>query len=258
MRFIKDGPDIPDRLVQAHEDGEVVFFCGAGISYSAGLPGFEGLTLGIFEALGENPSPSERKAFDEKRFDQAIDLFERRIKNRPLVREKIQKVLTPKDLNDPSTTSTHSALIALAKSQDQTVRLVTTNFDRIFRRVAPSVHHYVAPLLPIPKKSRWNGLVYLHGLLPENNDAAALNSLVVSSGDFGLAYLAERWASRFVTELFRNYVVCFVGYSIDDPVMRYMLDALSADRLQGEESEEVYAFGSFAETDGDSANPHYS
>lgn len=115
------------------------------------------------------------------------------------------------------------------------------------------MHHYVAPLLPIPKKSRWNGLVYLHGLLPENNDAAALNSLVVSSGDFGLAYLAEQWASRFVTELFRNYVVCFVGYSIDDPVMRYMLDALSADRLQGEESEEVYAFGSFAETDGDSA-----
>lgn len=253
MRFIKDGPDIPDSLVQAHEDGEVVFFCGAGISYPAGLPGFEGLTYGIFEALGENPSPSEQKAIDEKRFDQAIDLFERRIKNRPLIREKIQKVLTPKDLSHPSTTSTHSALIALAKSQDQTVRLVTTNFDRIFCGVAPSVHHYVAPLLPVPKKSRWNGLVYLHGLLPENNDAAALNSLVVSSGDFGLAYLAERWASRFVTELFRNYVVCFVGYSIDDPVMRYMLDALSADRLQGEESEEVYAFGSFTGTEGDSA-----
>jgi NAD-dependent SIR2 family protein deacetylase len=51
VRFIKDGPDIPDRLVQAHEDGDVVFFCGAGISYPAGLPGFEGLTTGLFEAL---------------------------------------------------------------------------------------------------------------------------------------------------------------------------------------------------------------
>lgn len=253
MRFIKDGPDIPDRLVQAHEDGEVVFFCGAGISYPAGLPGFKGLTNGVFEALGENPTPAEKKALNEKRFDQAIDLLERRIKNRPMVREKIQSILTLKDLNNLAATATHAALLTLAKSQDESVRLVTTNFDRIFCSINASLQQYVAPLLPVPKKSRWNGLVYLHGLLPENNDAAALNSLVVSSGDFGLAYLAERWASRFVTELFRNYVVCFVGYSIDDPVMRYMLDALSADRLQGEKSEEVYAFGSFAETDGDSA-----
>ena len=31
MQFIKNGPDIPERLLQAHEDGRVVFFCGAGI-----------------------------------------------------------------------------------------------------------------------------------------------------------------------------------------------------------------------------------
>ena len=49
-----------------------------------------------------------------------------------------------------------------------------------------------------------------------------------------LAYLTERWAARFVGELFRNYVVCFVGYSINDPVMRYMMDALAADRMLGE------------------------
>ena len=40
MQFIKNGPDIPERLLQQHEEGRVVFFCGAGISYPAGLPGF--------------------------------------------------------------------------------------------------------------------------------------------------------------------------------------------------------------------------
>ena len=60
----------------------------------------------------------------------------------------------------------------------------------------------------------------------------------------GLAYLTERWASRFVTELFANYTVCFVGYSAEDPVLRYMLDALSADQLRGEARQEVYAFAS--------------
>jgi hypothetical protein len=63
--------------------------------------------------------------------------------------------------------------------------------------------------------------------LPRDNDVGALNNLVLSSGDFGLAYLTERWASRFVAELFRTYITCFVGYSIDDPVLRYMVDALS-------------------------------
>ena len=38
MQFITNGPDIPDALLQAHKDGRVVFFCGAGISYPAGLP----------------------------------------------------------------------------------------------------------------------------------------------------------------------------------------------------------------------------
>ena len=43
MQFFKNGPDIPERLLQEHDEGEVVFFCGAGISYPAGLLGFKGL-----------------------------------------------------------------------------------------------------------------------------------------------------------------------------------------------------------------------
>ena len=70
-----------------------------------------------------------------------------------------------------------------------------------------------------------------------------LDSLVLSSGDFGLAYLNERWAARFVSELFRNFTVCFVGYSLDDPVLRYMMDALAADKRLGESSPEMFAFG---------------
>ena len=247
MRFITNGPEVPDRLVQSHEDGKVIFFCGAGISYPAGLPGFDGLTRRLFEDLGEDLSSTEKAAFEEKRFDVAIDLLERRIRNRPMVREKLQAILTPRDLTNPISTNTHRAILTLGKSKDNSLRVVTTNFDRIFLEVAPSLTLYAAPLLPIPKASRWNGLVHLHGLLPNGNDPAALNNLVVSSGDFGLAYLTERWASRFVTELFRNYVVCFVGYSLGDPVLRYMLDALAADRIFGEESDDVFAFAPFSE-----------
>ena len=99
--------------------------------------------------------------------------------------------------------------------------------------------------MPVPK-NRWNGLVYLHGLLSNEQTQNNVDQLVLSSGDFGLAYLSEAWAARFVAELFRNFIVCFVGYSINDPVLRYMTDALAADKVLGESPSEMFAFGSFS------------
>lgn len=51
MQFVKNGPDVPERLLQIHEEGRVVFFCGAGISYPAGLPGFDGLARRLYESF---------------------------------------------------------------------------------------------------------------------------------------------------------------------------------------------------------------
>ncbi|MGO9374345.1 MAG: anti-phage defense-associated sirtuin Dsr1 [Syntrophobacteraceae bacterium] len=248
MQFVVNGPDIPDALLQAHEEGRAVFFCGAGISYPAGLPGFKGLVDGIYHLVGTTRNPIEHDAYSRNQFDATLDLLERRLpgQGRLAVRNALTKVLQP-NLRRKGATSTHAALLQLARTREGALRLVTTNFDRIFEWVAKRakqlVNTYPAPLLPIPKDSRWNGLVYLHGLLPEGADDSALNRLVLSSGDFGLAYLTERWAARFVGELFRNYVVCFVGYSINDPVLRYMMDALAADRTLGEVTPQAYALG---------------
>lgn len=247
MQFMSHGPDIPDALLQAHEEGRVVFFCGAGISYLAGLPGFEGLVEKIYQLSGTSPSEIEREALGRKQFDAALDLLERRLPGQRLaVRSKLAQALKPR-LRRKGSTDTQAALLRLARSREGSLRLVTTNFDRTFhaaaKRTGQAFQAYAAPMLPIPKNSRWNGLVYLHGLLPEKVDDTALNRLVVTSGDFGLAYLTERWAARFVSELFRNYVVCFVGYSINDPVLRYMMDALAADRMLGEFTPQAWALG---------------
>ena len=247
MQFTLNGPDIPDTLLQAHEDGRVVFFCGAGISYPAGLPDFKGLVDEIYRRNGTAPSDIERAALDRGQYDATLDLLERRLPGQRLaVRRALSDALKPK-LRRKGAIDTHSALLRLARDRDGALRLVTTNFDRVFhaaaRRTGHSFRVHAAPMLPIPKNSRWNGLVYLHGLLPEKAEDTALNRLVVTSGDFGLAYLTERWAARFVSELFRNYVVCFVGYSINDPVLRYMMDALAADRMLGEVTPQAWALG---------------
>ena len=247
MQFVTNGPDIPDALLQAHEEGRMVFFCGAGISYPAGLPGFKGLVEEIYRLNGTAPSDIEREALDRGQFDATLDLLERRLPGQRLaVRRALLQTLKPK-LRHKGATDTQAALLQLARSREGALRLVTTNFDRVFhtaaKRTSQAFQAYAAPMLPIPKNSRWNGLVYLHGLLPDKTDDTALNRLIVTSGDFGLAYLTERWAARFVSELFRNYVVCFVGYSINDPVLRYMMDALAADRMLGEITPQAWALG---------------
>ena len=249
MQFVKGGPDIPEKLLQAHEDGQVAFFCGAGISYPGRLPGFEGLVWGLYDELRDPPSAVEQAAIKGKRFDTAIALLERDVAGgRQTVRKTVAKILTP-DLDAPGATTTHEALLRLSRNPEGRTRLITTNFDRLFEEVIQKhslrVERFRAPLLPVPK-NRWDGLVYLHGLLEAEPDQVNLDSLVLSSGDFGLAYLNERWAARFVSELFRNFTVCFVGYSIDDPVLRYMMDALAADKMLGEPSPEMFAFGCYS------------
>jgi hypothetical protein len=53
LRFIAEGPSIPDDLLLARDQGRVIFFCGAGVSRArAGLPDFFGLAEKVISALG--------------------------------------------------------------------------------------------------------------------------------------------------------------------------------------------------------------
>ena len=79
MQFVENGPDIPERLLQEHEDGRVIFFCGAGISYPASLPGFGGLVDKIYEELGTTRSTIEGEAYGKGQYDATLDLLERRV-----------------------------------------------------------------------------------------------------------------------------------------------------------------------------------
>jgi hypothetical protein len=246
MRFISNGPDVPERLIRAHEEGNVVFFCGAGISYPAGLQSFTWLVDRLYERLHRVRKGPEAVAYQDKRFDAVLTLLEKDLAGgRQTLRAHLPDILKP-NLRKRRALDTHRALLALSRDREDKTRLVTTNFDRLFVKADNKVGHISAPHLPTPKRSRWDGVVYLHGLMDEVPSQENLNRLVLTSGDFGLAYLTERWASRFVSELFAKYTVCFTGYSADDPVLRYMLDALSADELLGENPIEVFSFAGAA------------
>jgi len=250
MQFLANGIDIPDELIRAHEEGRVVFFCGAGISYESHLPDFECLTENIFRRVGEVRTSAEDEMFKHHRYDAVIGSLENRIARPELVRKAIADELTPNKTCGDNSVETHKALLTLATvgKERQTLQLVTTNFDLIFEELLDDYpvgfKRYVAPLLPIPRVGLWNGLVYLHGRLPkaDDEDNTALANLVTASGDYGRAYLSEAWAARFVNELLRNYVVCFVGYSMGDATVRYLTDAVEVYKRSGNKTEPVYMF----------------
>jgi hypothetical protein len=114
-------------------------------------------------------------------------------------------------------------------------RLVTTNADRRFLGNKPYLKSsavHCAPRLSPPRPGEWRSPVFLHGLIDEDEDPEGKH-LIFTSSDFGKAYLRDAWAARFVVELFREFTIIFIGYSVNDPVMGYLIDALAADTDSG-------------------------
>ena len=250
MRFIAEGPNIPDDLLIARDLGKVVFFCGAGVSRAnAGLPDFNGLASMVFEELGvaENSSHHQYLKQAKELSNHAdnpillpIDRLFESLENdftAMNVGAAVAKSLEP----GPSPNlDAHKLLLRLAATPDGLTRLVTTNFDRLFDSVDAKIPTHQPPSFPNPSRpSEFHGIIYLHGRVNSTYRNAEGDGLILSSSKFGTAYLSEGWATKFVNEILRQYKVVFVGYSADDPPIHYLLEALnkSNQNLEG-----IYAF----------------
>jgi len=238
MRFIKDGPLIPSELLIAHDQGRVVFFCGAGVSSArAILPNFCELaekTCDILNVSDSNPVRKliiNRPKFEHKigmngliSMDKVFGLLERDFDSYSIANAVATSL---KPTTDDINLSAHRIMLDLATTQEKRVQLVTTNFDRLFTNCRPTLKSWVAPDLPkISHQSELNGVVYLHGRVTEKYDGAE-KEFVLSSSQFGRAYLADAWATDFFKAILSKYLIVFVGYSADDPPISYLLEALN-------------------------------
>ena len=69
-------------------------------------------------------------------------------------------------------------------------------------------------------------MIHLHGRVDPEYVGSDEEGFVLSSGDFGRAYLADGWAARFIQSLLSRFSIVFLGYSADDPPVQYLLEAL--------------------------------
>jgi hypothetical protein len=205
--WITGGVELPQAVLDAQESGLLVFFVGAGASVDSPSD------LPLFGGLARQLAGLARVPFDET---VAIDFF---LGSMP---QSFDTHLHARNLiarEGSAPNSTHAALVRVASSVGE-LRIVTTNFDDHLSSAASAggieVHDkWIGPALPLGDD--FSGIVHLHGSVLRDP-----LQLVLTDGDFGKAYLTHAWATRFLLPMFQKFAVVFVGYSHDDPIMRYL------------------------------------
>ena len=239
----------------------MLFICGAGVSRTVGLPSFEGLVKGVYKDLGEDwqTHPAENEIMRPGgrltgQYDRALRALERRligtdIRKAQTWRERIRAVVRA-NLAPPADAdlTDHLCLLELSsRDAEHRNRLLTTNFDTLFERAwakargAPLPSH-ACQAMPQPGAASFNGVLHLHGRLADAELNLDDTDLVLTSAEFGDAYLRSGWASRYLYDVVRTHYLVLVGYGADDPPMRYLLEALEADRERFPDLKRVYAF----------------
>lgn len=265
LEFLRSKVRLPNAVWQALEDRRLALFCGTGISVYTGLPDARALTLDLFRACGvplsvwprrrtelletlaAEPSQPWDLAFWDGRFDRALALLERQVP-RGEMRRKLLDLLSPPPPDHAANCALHRDLLDLAALPSGGHRLVTTAFDDRFSRAAGGGLTGIseAPRIAVPHPEHWRSLTYLHGRICESADRSA-DDLIVTSADFGRAYLQDGWATRFAVGLFREFTVLFVGYDVKDPVLSYLVDAIALDRESGRPLHQPYALAGLDE-----------
>jgi SIR2-like domain len=282
MRFVPDGPDIPNDLIRKWREGKVLFLAGAGVSVPSQLPLFEGLALSVYEVLNDSlfstlkdaraiVHPEARKQFLEaaelspdrqveaglfldKQFDRFFSALEKRfdpdIKGRTktrYVRNAVEQVLSGR-----AHSNTHRDMLRLSLaphssgdfSKPASCRIVTTNFDLLFEAAWKAEFDsqpltFDARMAPRSGAHDFSGIIHLHGAL--SSDAQVASNYVLSSRDFARVYLRSGVIGNYIYDLIRRYTLVLIGYSADDPPMRYLMDAIGEDASLFDDMKTPYA-----------------
>lgn len=252
MRFVEEGPNIPDLLLERRDQGRVVFLCGAGVSLNSGMPTFYKLTKYVVDFFDPPKGSQLEKEFrpwledyesGENRpktpLDQIFHLLHQeygREEVNALVADRLQGSETKGTMGDE-----HSIIARISSNQDGKPQIVTTNFDLLFENALGNNETYLfePPAFPdISLGIPLTGITYLHGRLQPLN--TSLHPYILSSADFGRAYLSEGWATNFIRSLLKSFTVVLVGYQAEDPPVKYLLQGLNHDG-QSDRSN-LYAF----------------
>src|ERR1700752_2087813 len=271
-RVISLGPGlaaIPERLLLAHARGEVLFICGAGISRPANLPDFRDLVVDVYKILDSGVhailkdlprgtcnlwevdctgltdwQSAEVRRFIGGDYDVVLGMLERRLDERTSGNSRVRQEVANRLRLASKPAPLHRTLMRLA-DRGGTTTIVTTNFDLLLERAAkslvPQIASYTLGAIPRPSRQReFAGVLHIHGELDAK--PARFSEMVLSDQDFGEFYLRRRIVPDFIYDAARLFHLVLVGYSANDPPMRYLLNAVAADGNRFDDLKERFTF----------------
>lgn len=215
-------------------------------SQCAATPGFGQLVDNCFDQLHVAKSAAELNSFKDGRFEEVLGSLSRRLVNPD---DMIANVVGQLQFNDRHRLERHHTILRLSRDLENRPTLVTTNFDTFFEHALSSVGNAASIRglsiagqdLPPPGSTGFGGIIHIHGRIADDAFALEQTPLVVTSADYGDAYMRSGWASRFLFDLSRCKTIVLVGYSAGDAPVRYFLNVLAADRARFQDLRPVYA-----------------
>ena len=247
LRFSDHGPEFPPALIDALMAGEVVFLCGTGIS-APQLPDFRSLVDQTFARLGVEMDASERRSYEKLRFEEVLGALGRRLADPEAMVRAVSELLKVPAV---PRLDQHRTVLQLSRDQSNRVLIVTTNFDTLLEHALGQPTAMVQPQsfagqsLPAPGGTGFAGIIHLHGRLVDPTLNLDATPMVLTSADYGDAYMRSGWASRFLFDLARCKTIVLIGYSANDAPVRYFLNVLEADRVRFPDLHPVYAFDAY-------------
>lgn len=204
--------EMPEEIIEAATNDSLAIFAGAGVSMQPpeSLGSFEELTNTLFNSIDvTNQIATDEDQPCEDRLEKLVDVYGNKV---------YDECADLMNRNRPS--DLHRNILRCFDGHP--IRIVTTNFDEKFESAAGELgialeeDHSIYYSPALPDGDQFAGLVHLHGAVCRPQE------MILTESDFGKVYVTKARAARFLVDLFSTYTVLFVGYSLNDILVRYL------------------------------------
>lgn len=236
------------KLKTSYSKGDLSLFCGAGISFDAGVPTWNKLLKSLLKEIYSNESAIPDIDI------RLANIFQNRINVSPLILAQYLKMLLGKDFkktvreslykncNDKSLTIDEIVeLIRPRRNKKNIISVVNFNFDDLieeklkkekieFKSIFAEGERFKETEFPI---------FHPHGFLPREKRLLAKHEIVFSEDAYHSQFIDPfSWANLVQLNHLNNNTCLFIGISLTDPNMRRLLDV--SIRKNGKEEKNHY------------------
>lgn len=223
-----------ENIRNAYNNGNLVLFCGAGISRDAGIPTWNIL---LEESLEKAISKMNQQQVSN---NELADLFQNKIKVSPLILGKYLKMglennfttivrdILYQDCNNKSKTIDEIVELSRARGNRKTLKaIITFNFDDLIEEKMKREKIDYKTIFKEGERFEDNEIpiYHPHGFLPRNIELTKDNEIVFSEDDYHTQFIDPfSWGNLVQLNSLNNNTCLFVGISLTDPNMRRLLD----------------------------------